>query len=98
MSYTITIRKEAEADLSEAFQYYEDCRSGLGNDFLLCIEASLSRINRNPNQFRAVYKEVRRAFVTRFPYGIFYIIQENEIIVLAVMHARKKPMTWKSRA
>jgi toxin ParE1/3/4 len=97
MPYILTIRKEAEADLSEAFQYYEDCRLGLGNDFLLCVDAALSLIERNPNQYRVIHKEIRRTFIERFPFGIFYVLKGTDIIVLAVFHARKKPSKWQSR-
>ena len=98
MAYTLSIRKEAEADIAEAFQYYESCRENLGTEFLSCIDEAISRINHNPKQFRTVLDNVRRALVKRFLYGIYYTINENEIIVLAVVHARRNPKHWKSRS
>lgn len=97
MSYSLTIRQEAEADISEAFQYYESCRDNLGSDFLLCIEASLFRIQKNPQQYQNVYKNVHRALVPRFPYGIYYTRLDQNLIVLAVIHARRNPEHWKKR-
>ncbi len=98
MAYTLSIRKEAEADIAEAFQYYESCRENLGTEFLSCIDEAIYRINQNPKQFRTVLDNVRRALVKRFLYGIYYTINENEIIVLAVVHAHRNPKHWKSRS
>lgn len=47
MSYQLTVRKEAEQDIAEYFDYYEEIRAGLGHDFILCIEEALSKIERN---------------------------------------------------
>ena len=98
MTYTLSIRKEAEADIVEAYKYYEKCRAGLGVDLMLSIDESITRIQRNPKKFKTILREVRRAFVKRFPYGIYYILSESEIIVLAVVHARRNPKHWQSRA
>ncbi|MCP4768439.1 MAG: type II toxin-antitoxin system RelE/ParE family toxin [Gammaproteobacteria bacterium] len=98
MVYKLSIRKEAETDIAEAYQYYERCREGLGADFMLCTSESLSRIQRNPKQFRSVQDRIRRALVKKFLYGIFYTLTENEIIVLAVTHARRNPKHWQSRS
>ena len=98
MAYTLSIRKEAEADIAEAYQYYESCREGLGAEFMSCIAESISRIQNNPKQFRTVLDVVRRALVRKFTYGVYYTIGENRIIVLAVVHARRNPKHWQSRS
>ena len=98
MAYTLSIRKEAEADITEAYQYYESCREGIGTEFISCIDEAISRIQNNPKQFRAVQDVIRRALVRKFTYGVYYTINENEIIVLAVVHARRNPKHWRSRS
>ncbi|GAH43950.1 unnamed protein product, partial [marine sediment metagenome] len=84
MKYSLSIRKEAEADIAEAYQYYETCRENLGSDFMLCIEESFSRIQKNPKQYKVIYKNVHRALVKRFPYGIYYVVLKKTISVLSV--------------
>lgn len=98
MSYSLTIRSEAEADLADAKTWYEQRRKGLSEDFLLCIEESLAKIRRNPEMFEVLYKDVRRAVVRRFPYGVFFRMLGKQVIVLGVFHARRDPRHWKSRA
>jgi len=98
MAYNLSIRKEAEADIAEAYQYYEDCRPNLGSTFLICIDETISRIERNPRQNRVIGKDIRRALVKRFTYGVFYTLNRHEIIILAVAHARRNPTHWQSRS
>ena len=98
MSYSLSIRKEAEADIAEAYQYYESCRENLGSEFILCIEESISRIENNPRQYKTIYKNVHRALVRKFPYGIYYVLINEQIVILGVLHARKNPKHWQSRS
>ena len=97
MSYSLTIRREAELDLNAQFDYYEDIREGLGHDFLLCVEQSLNKIERNPQIYKEVYKGLRRMPIPRFPHRIFYLIRDDKVIVTAVFHVRKNPKSWSSR-
>lgn len=41
-----------------------------------------------------VHGRVRRCLIRRFPYGIFYILADRKIVVLAVLHVRKEPPDW----
>ena len=56
-----------------------------------------SEIERNPLQYQLIHRELRRALVRRFPYSIFYLLEENHIIVTAVLHARSNPAVWDDR-
>ena len=60
MSYSLTLREEAEADISKQFTYYEEVRLGLGHDFFLCLEEAFSQTQRNPENYRTIYKHLRR--------------------------------------
>ncbi len=97
MKYYLIIRPEAEEDIQGAFGWYEDRVSGLGREFLRCVDAALARINRSPDIYPAIYKGTRRALTRRFPFGVFYIIANEKIIVLAVLHARRDPSLWQKR-
>lgn len=97
MPYQLRIRRAAEADIQEAYEYYEECRQGLGQDFILCIEASLDKITKIPNHYPVIHRNIHRILVKRFPFGIFFIVIENTIIVLAVMHGSRSPQRWKVR-
>lgn len=63
MTYPLTIQPEAEADLAAAFCWYEEQRSGLGLEFLDCVEEVWKRISSTPELHAATYRGVRQALV-----------------------------------
>ena len=97
MKPAVLIRPEAEADLDEAYRWYEQQREGLGADFLLCFEEALEQIRLTPEIYPIVYKQVRRGFIQRFPYGLYYLLESNTIVVMAVFHVSRDPRRWHSR-
>jgi toxin ParE1/3/4 len=97
MKYDLIIRPEAEQDLRGAFGWYEDRVSGLGREFLCCVDAAIAQINRAPATHPVIYQDIRRILIRRFPFGIFYIVTGQKIIVLAVLHARRDPSLWQKR-
>ena len=97
MTYTLRLRPEAEAEIEEAFRWYQERRSGLGSDFLLCLEETLEKIEHAPFVYPVVYRSIHRALIRRFPYGIFYVVEENRVTVLAVFHSNRDPGIWKDR-
>jgi plasmid stabilization system protein ParE len=97
VKYSRRIWPDAERDIAEAYRWYEEQRIGLGADFLLCIEEGLAKIQRAPEAYPVVHKNVRRLLIKRFPYGIFYAVEQPVIIVLAVFHERRDPLAWRSR-
>lgn len=97
MKYKLTLRKEAEFDIEEQFEFFEEKRVGLGHDFLLCVEEAIDKLQKNPLIYRKIYKELRRTAITRFPLRVFYLVQNQNIIVTAVLHAKKDPTSWRNR-
>ena len=97
MDYEIFIRPEARMDLLDAFNWYQEQSPGLGFDFKLCVDEVFSKLRRHPTIYKNVYKEVRRVVTQRFPFGVFYLVENNRVIVLAVLHARRDPKKWKNR-
>jgi plasmid stabilization system protein ParE len=93
----MVIRPEAEADIAAAYFYYEAASDGLGAEFLRAVEAALAIVERTPELYAVVYRGVRRALLRRFPYGVFFLVEGETIIVLACLHARRDPAQWQRR-
>jgi len=93
----LLVKPEAEADLAEAYDWYEEQRPGLGDDLLLCVEGAIDTARRNPEMFPVVHGEARRALTRRFPYGVFYIVEPERIVVLAIYHSSRDPEGWQRR-
>ena len=95
--HQLIIKPFAELDAIDVSKWYNDKRDGLGNEFLLALDAKINEIQRNSNHHRTIYKKIRRALTDRFPYGVFYIIEKNTIYVLAIIHSSRNPNIWKKR-
>lgn len=91
MNYELLLRPEAEADIGEAYRWYEAQTDGLGEEFLRAVDACFATVQRTPMAYTPVHKNVRRALLRKFPYGIFYLFEADCIIVLACFHARRNP-------
>lgn len=97
MTSRFIIRPAAEADIAEAALWYESRSLGLGTDFLRAVDVCLSEIQRGPELFPRVYRQVRRALLRRFPYAVYFVSTAGGIRVVACMHAKRDPRRWQRR-
>jgi len=91
MKYKLKITPEAEVDLEEAFLWYNKRQSGLGERFLLEVKEGIDLILYNPQLTQPEYKKTRKHLIKKFPYKIIYLIQEDTIIILAVIRGSRRP-------
>ena len=97
MRDSVGIDRDEEADVLEAFVWYEEQAAGLGYRFVREFEACLERILDNPTGFPSVYQATRRTRLTTFPYGVYYKISDGEIRVFACVHASRSDRVWRKR-
>ena len=97
MTSRLVLRPQAEAELLDARDWYEDQRPRLGGAFATEIDKALAGILQAPLAYPRVQGQVRRALVRRFPYAIYFRAMPDEIVVLAVIHGRRHPRRWQSR-
>jgi plasmid stabilization system protein ParE len=95
----IEFLQPAAAELYEAIVFYNIQRQGLGLEFAKEVEDTIERIKQNPEAWTTIStsKQARRCLTNRFPYGIIYQIRKNTILIVAVMHLKRRPQTWQSR-
>ena len=84
----------ASVELTEAIEYYEGQRLGLGYEFLTEVESAIDKITQFPDAWTLVSDRTRRILLKRFPFGLLYHVRDDEIIVAAVMDLRRDPTTW----
>jgi plasmid stabilization system protein ParE len=87
----------AEADISQALEWYEAQSAGLGSALVNELGAVVDRIEENPLQFPLLYRDCRRALLRRFPYGLFFRLSEDRAQVVACFHMRRHPRRWQAR-
>ena len=93
----VRLRPEAHEDLRDAAEWYETKRPGLGSEFLDEMLRTISAASNAPGLYARVYGEIRRAPTHRFPFGVFYVVDEEDLVILAVMHGSRDPSRWKRR-
>ena len=84
--------------MEEASAWYEGQREGLGKEFLVAVGEALEKIAKHPDFGILVHPRLRRANLRRFPYGVFYFVEQQRIVVVGVLHGRRAPRVWKSRS
>ena len=97
MSYELVVRSRAKADVRRAARWYEKQREGLGVDFVSEVENAIRRVEVNPEQFQVVHEDIRHAITRRFPYGVFYRIRKNRIVISAVLHLERSDVPWQGK-
>ena len=81
----------------DAMFYYEHQAEGLGSDFIDRIGEAVSPIEKNPEAYPKISNDVRRCLVRQFPFALLYKVGSNELLILAVMHLKRKPSYWIGR-
>jgi len=84
----------AELELKEAVEFYESARAGLGGEFLAEVGETTRLIESFPLAWMSLSPRTRRCRTHRFPFGLFYQVRENEILIVSVMDLRRDPKTW----
>lgn len=97
MGYNLIIKPKAEKDLYNALEWYKDQNDNLPLKFMTIINNSLERIQKNPEHYQKRYFEIRILFTKKFPYGVYYTVEENSIYVHAILHTKQNPKTAQKR-
>jgi plasmid stabilization system protein ParE len=93
----LTLRPAARAEIDEAYQWYEERRAGLGEEFLRAVRAVLAEVEQAPRRYPVIRNDIRRALLRRFPYSILYIAEPEATIVVACFHGSRDPRRWHER-
>jgi plasmid stabilization system protein ParE len=87
----------AQTEVEEAVEWYNAREDGLGEAFRAEVADAVGRITRFPETWVRISPRARRCQMNRFPYGVLYQVREAMILIVAVMHHRRKPGYWHDR-
>ena len=87
----------AAAEIETVYRLYEKERARLGAEFLEAVDKLVRTIAENPERFKIIRKDVRRAVLRRFLYSILYRIVSGHIVVIACFHSKRNPKVWRRR-
>lgn len=97
MTLEVRLRPEAEQDLVDAAVWYEERRQGLGREFLDEVLTMLSSIAKIPLMYPNVHRNTRRAVIHRFPFSVYFRMEDTAIVIVAVLHGSRNPRRWRNR-
>lgn len=90
----VVLGDAAKIEIENAIEWYELQQEGLGKRFALAFHSSVSVIRGFPSLNSELAKNIRRAIVKEFPYGIIYSVKSDFIEIIAVAHLHRRPMYW----
>ena len=90
MNWSVIIRPNAEADLLDAWTWYESQRAGLGDELLIEIRTAIRQLETDPERRPFYYRDFRRLLARRFPYKIYYRVEGSRVIVFRILHAKRE--------
>ncbi len=91
------LRPAAAADIEDAYRWYEARLTGLGGEFLDAVDNAITKLVERPLAYAVVHRTVRRILLPRFPYGLFYVVANGTVEVVACFHVRRDPARWPRR-
>jgi plasmid stabilization system protein ParE len=92
------MRNKALDDVSRIRTWYRKIDPVLEDRFVRALNVGLDRIEAHPFGYQVVYRNSRRGLLDKFPYSIYYLIQDAIIIVLAVIHHKRNPVLARGSA
>ena len=81
----------------EAALWYAEREPQVARKFVASVEEAIARIVEAPQRWRVVDEDVRRCLTRVFPFGILYTIEDDFLLIVAIMHFSRAPGYWKSR-
>ena len=93
----VIFHPEAEAEFLSAARFYEAHTPGLGFDYIVEVRRAARTLAKNPELGHRFSRRLRRFLVRRFPYGLLYRVESDQIFIVAVAHLRRRPGYWRGR-
>lgn len=93
----VIVDPAAVMDIAEAAGWYEANGSGLGDAFVRAVDVGLAQIGRMPEAYARVEHDVRRILLGRYAFALYYLVNSDEVAVVACMHVRRDPGLWLRR-
>jgi len=99
MQYAVKFSRLAIQDLREICDWYENKSAGLSDRFLDALQLTIDQIADNPQRFLEKEGGARMALLRKFPYKVFYMVNEAKrtVRVVVLMHRARHPKVWQKR-
>src|SRR6185295_4650920 len=93
----VIYQRRASRDVRTAYLWYEEQRPGLGEEFLAALKDAEDFLATMPLACPLLHRNTRRILLKRFPYGLYFRLDQATVIVVACYHGSRNPEGWKRR-
>lgn len=93
----VWLHSDALADLDAARRWYDAQQLGLGDEFIDAVEHALESVLAFPVAYPVDYRDARRFLIERFPYCLYYRVEDGDVVVAACLHAARDPKKRRRR-
>lgn len=92
MVYNLRVSTRAQKEIENAVDYYGLYSTTAPLRFIEAVQNAYSTIASKPH-FRVRYKNVRSYKIRKFPYSLFFVVDEekNAVLVLSCFHNKRNP-------
>ncbi len=91
---TLIVRPSALLDIDEALSWYYQRDPTVAQRLFAELDVIFERIRQNPAQFAFVVEPIQRALLRKFPYSVYFVVVGDLAAIVAVIHQRRKPISW----
>ncbi len=93
----LSYHPEAENELIDAFRYYEERSGRLGERFLSEFDEAITKISTAPERWAVFEDDLRIYSMRRFPFAIYYLTEDDKLLILVVKHHSRRQVYWRDR-
>jgi len=95
--YSVEISQDAESDFDKSYEYYLKISPDLADAFFKSIDDCFKIIKESPQSYQAIHKSIRRFTLKRFPFVVYYLVDNHTIKIIAIFHTSRNPKIWTER-
>lgn len=88
---------EAQEDLWAAHEWYRVRSPAAARRFVREIRRAVALIAASPRTWPVVRRNTRRYVLKRFPFSVVYRIEDSEVCIVAIAHAKRGYAYWRDR-
>lgn len=85
----LILKTNAAVEIEEIMAFYASKNLAIYKKFSSELRKAFQVIQRNPESFQYRYSKIRVFWLRKFPYGLYYFIEEQEIVIIAFWHSKE---------
>ena|ERR1051326_4445420 len=97
MAKLVEYHPGARADFDESLDWYQERSEGAAIGFVLAVDHAIERVSADPGRFPSAPAGCRYCSLKRYPFRVVYREEADQIYVVAIAHAKRRPGYWRYR-